>query len=40
MNFDPEEFLKRKYYATYVIVMVSDVSDFLEFSERNIDWQF
>jgi hypothetical protein len=40
MNFDPEEFLKRKYYATDVVVTVSDVSDFLEFSERNIDWQF
>lgn len=38
--FDPKEFLTRKYYATDFGVMVSDVLDFLEFSERNIDWQY
>jgi hypothetical protein len=38
--FDPKEFLTRKYYATDFVVIVSDVLAFLEFSERNIDWQY
>lgn len=38
-DFDPEEFLSRKHFALTFRSLVSDVEDFLEFSEQTLAWQ-
>jgi hypothetical protein len=37
---DLEELLNRRYYAIDFTQIIGDVLDFLDFSERNIDWQY
>src|SRR5438105_4090474 len=39
MNFDAQKFLNQPHYATDFSDSISGVLDFLDFSERNIDWQ-
>lgn len=37
--FDHKEFLNRKHFALSFRALISDVEDFVEFSENNIEWQ-
>lgn len=38
-GFDPDGFLNRKHFAFSFGALIGDVEDFLDFSERNIEWQ-